>query len=566
MYVERGQRVVEHQDPGSAEYGTGQGEALALPTGEGEPLLADPGGQAPRQVVHEIGLRDGERGAYLVLVGVRPAQGEVLPDRHGEEGGLLEGDPDPAAQRVELDVADVPAVEGDPPGGDVVQPGHQRQQGRLAAAGGADDGQRLAGLDGQLDAPEHRCALRVAEPDLVEAERIAPAGAGSTAQRHRRRAVDDRGPGVEHLVDPVCRGHRLLRGGDDPGERLDRPDQHELQGHEGDQFADGQGSVCDGDGTGDQYRPEGEVGDQVELGRGAGEQPTLAGRGVVQLVRTDAEPAGHLRSPAECLDRAQALRRLLDQGGKVTLLVLKSSGRRQVCPGEPSRRQEQRYRTGCDQQSEPPVQRDQQRHHAQEGGGVDDQEEQPEGEEPPDHREVAGDPGEQLSGLPAVVEADVQPLQVGVEIVADGALHPHRRGRLHPAPDEDQRGLGEPEQQCQPAEPEQAVGSRCAIGPSTACRITRGTAMLAPVAANAASSSQTSWPAYGRRYRRSRQRLRGSGLAGSGTRKRRADRCGREDGSVRPENRGRHVDSLAVSRDAGRARTVGSSSRSGAIP
>ena len=50
-------------------------------------------------------------------------------------------------------------------------------------------------------------------------------------------------------------------------------------------------------------------------------------------------------------------------------------------------------------------------------------------------------------------------------------------------------------------------GSRFAIGPSTTCRMTRGTAMLAPVAASATISSQPSCPAYGWTYRRSRHRL-----------------------------------------------------------
>jgi hypothetical protein len=159
-----------------------------------------------------------ERGAYLVLGGVRPAQGQVFPHRHGEEGGLLEHDPDPLAQRVQPDVPDVPTVDGDPAGGDVVEPGHQGQQAGLAAAGGTDDGQRLTGLDGQLDAAQHRRSLRVSEPHPVEVQRPAPPRVVGAGQRHRAQPVHDRRAGVEDLVDPVRRGDRLLRVGDDPGQ------------------------------------------------------------------------------------------------------------------------------------------------------------------------------------------------------------------------------------------------------------------------------------------------------------------------------------------------------------
>ncbi|GAB3969520.1 hypothetical protein GCM10027615_23750 [Plantactinospora veratri] len=167
-----------------------------------------------------------------------------------------------------------------------------------------------------------------------------------------------------------------------------------MQADEGDQFADAQRAVRDGHRTGDQHRGQGQVGNQVELRGGTGQQPTLAGRGVVQRTAAGAEPPGHLRAPAERLDGADALRGLLDQGGQVALLVLEPPGRQQIGPGEPATRQEQRYRAGRDQQPQARVQRDQQGHHGEVGGDVHDEEEQPEGEEAPDHRQVAGDPGQ----------------------------------------------------------------------------------------------------------------------------------------------------------------------------
>ncbi len=67
VHVERRERVVEHQHPRPAEHRAGQRQPLALPAGERQPLLADPGVQAPRQVVDEVGLGHRERLAHLVV-------------------------------------------------------------------------------------------------------------------------------------------------------------------------------------------------------------------------------------------------------------------------------------------------------------------------------------------------------------------------------------------------------------------------------------------------------------------------------------------------------------------
>src|SRR5207248_11124929 len=70
VYVQRRQRIVEHQYPGLPEHRAGQGESLPLPAGQRQSLFADPGIQAPRQVVHELGLGHGERLRDLLVGGV----------------------------------------------------------------------------------------------------------------------------------------------------------------------------------------------------------------------------------------------------------------------------------------------------------------------------------------------------------------------------------------------------------------------------------------------------------------------------------------------------------------
>ena len=64
------------------------------------------------------------------------------------------------------------------PGGGVVEAGHQLGHGRLAGSGGADEGHRLAGLDGQVDVLEHGDGRVVAEGDVVEAD-LARGSAGA---------------------------------------------------------------------------------------------------------------------------------------------------------------------------------------------------------------------------------------------------------------------------------------------------------------------------------------------------------------------------------------------------
>ena len=75
MHVERGQRVVEHQDPGRGEHGPGQREPLPLAAGQRHALLADAGVQTPRQVVDELrrGDLDGLRQLLVSVASGRPS-------------------------------------------------------------------------------------------------------------------------------------------------------------------------------------------------------------------------------------------------------------------------------------------------------------------------------------------------------------------------------------------------------------------------------------------------------------------------------------------------------------
>ena len=180
--------------------------------------------------------------------------------------------------------------------------------------------------------------------------------------------------------------------------------------------------------------------------------------GVVDEAGACLEPCRHLVTAAERLDRPEPLRRLFDQRGEVALLVLHQAGCREVVLGEVLAEVEQRHRADRDDHGEWPVEVEQQGDHGDVGADVDDQEDQAERHEPADHAEVAGRPGQQLAGLPLVVERDRQALQVRVQVVALGGLHAERGRALRPPADEDQHSLQETEQECESAEFEQAAG------------------------------------------------------------------------------------------------------------
>ena len=114
VHVERGEGVVEDQDARLGEHGAGQREPLPLAAGQRHALLADPGVEAPGQVVDELGLRDLERLARRRRRWRRGRpSSEVLPGAHREQRRLLEGGRDDLPQVGQLQVAHVDPVDGD---------------------------------------------------------------------------------------------------------------------------------------------------------------------------------------------------------------------------------------------------------------------------------------------------------------------------------------------------------------------------------------------------------------------------------------------------------------------
>ena len=113
VHVERRQRVVEHQDLRRGEDRPGQRKPLPLPAGQAHALLADAGVEPEWQVVDELRGRDLDGLGELLVGGVRPAQPQVLGDRHREQRRVLERGGDRLPQRGQRQLADIVAVDAD---------------------------------------------------------------------------------------------------------------------------------------------------------------------------------------------------------------------------------------------------------------------------------------------------------------------------------------------------------------------------------------------------------------------------------------------------------------------
>ena len=92
--------------------------------------------------------------------GVRESVGDVVRDRVLEQDRLLDDHADLGAKAAELDLADVVAVDANRAGIDIPEPRDQVHEGRLAAAVGADQGDRFTLSHRKVDSVQDRAGLR----------------------------------------------------------------------------------------------------------------------------------------------------------------------------------------------------------------------------------------------------------------------------------------------------------------------------------------------------------------------------------------------------------------------
>ncbi len=165
--VEVGERLVHQHERRLDDDGARDGDALLLAAGElaGELVfLALEADQGDRLVdaARRLGLRHAAH---------HQAEADVLAHRHvREQGVVLEHHAEAALLRAER--VDAAFVEPDAAAGRGQEPGDAVQRGRLAAAGGAKQGDELALLDRQRDVAERvegaEVAAQLLEPQLPE--------------------------------------------------------------------------------------------------------------------------------------------------------------------------------------------------------------------------------------------------------------------------------------------------------------------------------------------------------------------------------------------------------------
>ena len=131
------------------------------------------------------------------------AEGDVVAHRAGEEEAFLRHDPELPAERLLGHVAEVDAVDRDPPLERVVEAGEQLRDRRLAGACVPDERDGRPGRDVEVDPVQHLGARAVAEPDVLPADM-----AVDPVEVPCVRLVADLGLLVHHVHDVVERGDR----------------------------------------------------------------------------------------------------------------------------------------------------------------------------------------------------------------------------------------------------------------------------------------------------------------------------------------------------------------------
>ncbi len=141
-------RLVEDENPRVERQRPREREELLLPDRQRRAALGDRALVSERHPFDEaVGVHRRRRTPDIVIADRRVAKANVVGNRSGEQVDVLQHQAEQPAQLVERQLADVDAVDENPPAADVVEAQQQVDQRRLAGARGADDADALAGPD-----------------------------------------------------------------------------------------------------------------------------------------------------------------------------------------------------------------------------------------------------------------------------------------------------------------------------------------------------------------------------------------------------------------------------------
>ena len=203
--VERAEAVVKQKRASIGGKRAGDSQALALAARNVRAALGNFGFKALVHVVHKIGLGDFRRSAHAFGIQLVGGVVDVFFNRAAEQEGLLRNVAQLAAQRVQRQVANIDAVDGNGAFRHVSETLHEFDHRRLARTGRADDGRGLTRLRGEVDMLEHAILrARIPEAHVVESDfgTTRVRGEFVVATRFSRR-VGDRAFRLKHLIDAL---------------------------------------------------------------------------------------------------------------------------------------------------------------------------------------------------------------------------------------------------------------------------------------------------------------------------------------------------------------------------
>ena len=227
---------VEDQDRRIVENRPGDRHALAFAAGEAGAAFAEPGVVAERRVEDEVVSlgRLGRRRSPARACWSACRRPGFARSCRGTRTVPAARSRCAAADRATRQLAHVDAVDQHAAFAGVVEPAEQIDERRLAAAAAADDADRFAGPDFEVDVAEHRLMPLVAERDVFELD-VAPSTFGRSVGCSASFGVDRR---VEQFEGALATGEKIGKPGRELRERRERRVEHRQVGEERHQRAE----------------------------------------------------------------------------------------------------------------------------------------------------------------------------------------------------------------------------------------------------------------------------------------------------------------------------------------
>ena len=215
--IDGGCCFVQDQHRRQAEHHAGNAQQLLLALTDVAAVLGDNGVVALRQAADKAVCMGGFGCCHdLFKACIRLAVGNVFPHGTGPQPCILQHHAVAAAQGSAGHIPDVGAGHLDGTAVHIIEAHEQVDEGGLAAAGRADDGNALAGLYGEIQIFDQMLLRRVGERDVLQLY-----AAGDGFKLLRVQCVRRFGRLVDQLEDPCGAGQRVLKLRDHAGDLVE---------------------------------------------------------------------------------------------------------------------------------------------------------------------------------------------------------------------------------------------------------------------------------------------------------------------------------------------------------